>query len=311
MKWPHKKFIQALLCERYGPDQVFEELSKWNLPFPAQDLQDIYMEIKPQQTAYFNHRRKEIDRDFLDREGLHQMWAYQFKKSTDLDTNPIRGAFALLENVQLRILLYAMALAGTSAEDMELIVNGKFDINASSDDVDAFLYYFFNLTDFNYSEKVTLEDSFAKDVSTKRAFKLALKGDKNYMLWKLGAAPDKSFDQMLRDMLADSYYLFKEKVLTDPETATKFGSLAVKLADRLERVIQNDQKANDLFSEVKFELGKDDEIIKAPTAEEIGAEVGGKFDEYETKSNLPDFKHMADISTAAPQKPRDIDDYEA
>ena len=310
MKWPHKKFIQALLCERYGPDQVYEELSKVNLPFPAQDLQDMYMEIKPQQAAYFNHRRKEIDRDFLDKEGLHQMWAYYFKKPTELDTYPVKGAFALLENVQLRILLYAMALAGTSAEDMELIVNGKFDINASSDDVDAFLYYFFNLKDFNYSEKVMLQDSFAKDVNTKRAFKLALKGDKNYMLWKLGAAPDKSFDQMLRDMLADSYYLFKEKALTDPETATKFGSLAVKLADRLERVIQNEQKANDLFSEVKFELGKDDEIIKAPTAEEIGAEVGGKLDEYETKSDLPNFKHMADISTVAPQKPKDIDDYE-
>ncbi len=310
MKWPHKKFIQAILCERYGPDQVLEELDRWNLPFPTQDLQDIYMEIKPQQAAYFNHRRKEIDRDFLDKEGLHQMWAYYFKKPTELDTNPMKGAFALLENVQLRILLYAMALAGTSAEDMELIINGKFDINASSDDVDAFLYYFFNLSDLNYSEKVMLQDSFAKDVNTKRAFKLALKGDRNYMLWKLGAAPDKSFDQMLRDMLADSYYLFKEKALTEPDTATKFGSLAVKLADRLERVIQNDQKANDLFSEIKFDIGKDDEVIKAPTAEEIGAEVGGKFDEYETKSNLPNFKDMADISTIAPQKPRNIDDYD-
>ncbi len=310
MKWPHKKFIQALLCERYGPDQVLEELDKWSLPFPTQDLQDIYMEIKPQHAAYFNHRRKEIDRDFLDKEGLHQMWAYYFKKPTELDTHPIGGAFALLENVQLRILLYAMALAGTSAEEMELIVNGKFDVNASSDDVDAFLYYFFNLSDFNYSEKTMLEDAFAKNLTTKRAFKLALQGDKNYMLWKLGAAPDKSFDQMLRDMLADSYYLFKEKSKTEPEIATKFGSLAVRLADRLERVIQNDQKANDLFSEIKFDIGKDDEVIKAPTAEEIGAEVGGKFDEYETKSKLPDFKHVEDIGTVAPQKPRDIDDYE-
>ncbi len=310
MKWPHKKFIQAILCERYGPDQVYEELDKVNLPFPAQDLQDIYMEIKPQQAAYFNHRRKELDRDFLDKEGLHQMWAYYFEKPTDLDMNPIKGAFALLENLQLRVLLYAMALVGVAAEDMELIINGKFDINASSDDVDAFLYYFFNLKDFNYSEKAMLQDSFAKDVNTKRAFKLALKGDRNYMLWKLGAAPDKSFDQMLRDMLADSYYLFKEKARTEPDTATKFGALAVKLADRLERVIQNDQKANDLFSEIKFELGKDNEIIKAPTAEEIGAEVGGKFDEYETKTNLPDFKDMSDISTIAPKKPTNIDEYE-
>lgn len=309
-KWPHKKFIQALLCERYGPDQVLEELDKWNLPFPVQDLQGIYMEIKPRQAAYFNHRKKEIDRDFLDRENLHQMWAYYFKKPTELDTIPIRDAFVLLENTQLRTLLYAMALVGMSSEDMELIINGKFDINVSSEGVDAFLFYFFNLKEYNYSEKTALEESFARDLTTKRAFKLALKGDRNYMLWKLGAAPDKSFDQMLRDMLADSYYLFKEKAMTDPDTAIKFGSLSVKLADRLERVIQNDQKADDLFSEIKFDLGKDNEIIKAPTAEDIGAEVGGKIEDYEVKSKLPDFKDIEDIASVGPQKPKNIDDYE-
>jgi hypothetical protein len=308
MKWPHKKFIQAILCERYGPDQVLEELNKWNLPFPVQDLQDIYMEIKPRQAAYFNHRKREIDREFLDRENLHQMWAYYFVKPTEVDTNPIKGAFALLENMQLRTLLYAMALVGVSAEDMELVINGKFDINASSDDVDAFLFYFFNLNDFNYSEKAALEEAFAKDVPTKRAFKLALKGDRNYMLWKLGAAPDKSFDQMLRDMLADSYYLFKEKAKTEPDTAIKFGGLSVKLADRLERVIQNDQKADDLFSEIKFDIEKDNAIVKVPTADDIGAEVGGKFEDYEVKSNLPKFKDMEDISAAAPKKLRDLED---
>ncbi len=310
MRWPHKKFIQALLCERYGPDQVLEELDKWNLPFPTQDLQDIYMEIKPRQAAYFNHRKREIDREFLDRENLHQMWAYYFKKPTEVDTTSIKGAFALLENLQLRVLLYAMALVGISAEDIELIINGKFDINASSDDVDAFLFYFFNLNDFNYSEKALLKEVFAKDVPTKRAFKVALEGDRNYMLWKLGVAPDKSFEQMLRDMLDDSYYLFKEKAKTDPDTAIKFGGLSVKLADRLERVIQNDQKADDLFSEVKFDIEKNNEIVKVPTADDIGAEVGGKFDDYEVKSKLPKFKDMENINSVAPQKPKNIDDYE-
>jgi hypothetical protein len=308
MKWPHKKFIQAILCERYGPDQVLEELNKWNLPFPVADLQEIYTEIKPRQAAYFNHRRKDIDREFLDREGLHQMWAYYFIKPTDIDTTPIKGAFSLLENMQLRTLICAMALVGVAAEDMELIINGKFDINASSEDVDAFLFYFFNLKDFNYSEKAILEDSFANDVNTKRAFKLALKGDRNYMLWKLGAAPDKSFDQMLRDMLADSYYLFKEKAKTNPDEATKFGGLAVKLADRLERVVANEQKADDLFSEIKFDLIKNNDIVKAPTSDEIGAEVGGKLDEYETKSKLPDFRHMEDLNPRDPQKIKDLED---
>jgi hypothetical protein len=310
MKWPHKKFVQALLCERYGPDQVYEELEKWHLPFPVEDLQDMYQELKPKQAAYFNHRRKEISREFLQKEGLETMWAHYFNKHTDLDTTPIKGAFALLENIQVRTLLYAMALAGMAAEDMELIINGKFEINASSEDVDAFLHYFFNMSEFTYAEKSTLEESFAKDVNTKRAFKLALKGDRNYMLWKLDAAPDKSFDAMLRDMLADSYYLFKEKAKNEPDTATKFGALAVKLADRLERAIQSENKADDLFSEVKFSLNKDDQIVKAPTADDIGAEVGGKIEEYEVKSKLPDFKSVEQIGDVAPKKPRDIDYYD-
>lgn len=308
MKWPHKKFIQALLCERYGPDKVFEELEKHNLPFPTEELEDIYMEIKPGQQAYFNHRRKDIDRDFLDKEGLHKMWAYYFNKPTDVETDSIKGAFSILENTQLRVLLFAMALAGVSPEDAELIVNAKFDINASSEDIDSFLFYFFNLDDFNYSEKAALEEIFAKDVHTKRAFKLALNGDKNYMLWKLGAAPDKSFDQMLRDMLADSYYLFKEKARTDVDTATKFGGLAVKLADRLERVTANEQKADDLFSEIKFDIEKNDEVVNVPTAEEIGAEVGGKFDEYDVKSKLPDFKHMDQMNPEPIKKIKDLEE---
>jgi len=111
-------------------------------------------------------------------------------------------------------------------------------------------------------------------------------------------------------MLADSYYLFKEKAKTDPDTAIKFGGLSVKLADRLERVIQNDQKADDLFSEIKFDIEKDNEIVKVPTADDIGAEVGGKFDDYEVKSKLPKFKDIENINGVAPQKPKSIDDYE-
>ena len=311
MKWPHRKFVEALLCERYGPDQVFNELTKWQLPFPIEDLQDIYTELKPQQAAYFDHRKNEIDREFLQKEKLEPMWAYYFKKPTEENTEPIEGAFALLDNVQVRTLLYAMSLAGVNPEDMELIINEKFDINASSDAVDAFLFYFFNVTDFNYGEKSLLEEMFAKTVNTKRAFKLALGGDKNYMLWKLGAAPDKSFDQMLRDMLSDSYYLFKEKAKTDPDTATKFGGLAVKLADRLERVQANENKADDLFSDIKFDLQKSTEIVKAPTAEELGAEVGGKFEDFEIKQNGPDFKTMQEINTIAPPgQLKSIDYYE-
>ena len=56
------------------------------------------------------------------------------------------------------------------------------------------------------------------------------------MLWKLGPAPDKSFNGMLSDMMVDRYYNFKERSKVDPDTAQRWGALAVKLTDRLERL---------------------------------------------------------------------------
>lgn len=313
MKWPHKKFIQALFCSRMPIDVVAEELTKNNLPFPGPgtDMQEIYAEVKRLDPAYFYKKRKDINWENLEKTQVEPMWAYYFKKPTDSETSYLKGTFDILDNLQLRNLIFAMALSGMPPEDIELIINGKFDINVSSQSIDAFLFYFFNLKDFNYSDRKVLQDSFAKDIAAKKALKLGLMGDRNYMLWKLGAAPEKSFDQMLRDMLADSYYIFKEKAKNEPDTATKFGALAVKLADRLERVIQNDQKADDLFADIKFDIQKEEETVNIPTADDIGAEVGGKIEEYEVKKKLPDFKTMNDLEPTIPGAPlKSIDEGE-
>jgi hypothetical protein len=42
----------------------------------------------------------------------------------------------------------------------------------------------------------------------------------------------------------------------------------------------------------------------------MGAEIGGKIDDYDVKSQLPDFKNMEQLGSVAPKKPMDIDDYE-
>ena len=72
-----------------------------------------------------------------------------------------------------------------------------------------------------------------------RAFyELALQGDKSYLMWKLGVAPEKSFDNMLREMFSDSYYNFKEYLARNPDMANKFGALAIRISERLDKILQ-------------------------------------------------------------------------
>jgi hypothetical protein len=59
---------------------------------------------------------------------------------------------------------------------------------------------------------------------------------------------------MLRDMMVDSYYNFKERSKIDPDTAQKWGALAVKLTDRLERLEKETGDKQDLFEAIQFQI---------------------------------------------------------
>ena len=59
---------------------------------------------------------------------------------------------------------------------------------------------------------------------------------------------------MLRDMMVDSYYNFKERSKVDPDTAQRWGALAVKLTDRLERLEMETGEKKDLFEAIQFQI---------------------------------------------------------
>ncbi len=301
MKIPHLKYIQALICGRTSPDDILVELNKWSLPFPAHDINDIYENIRKKDPTFFKSKKKNrIDRDIIDNLEITPMVTLKFNYGAGMDLTPVVDAFKLLENNNIRSMLYAMILAGMYMEDIELTINEKFDdLNATSGAIMAFKHYFFNLKDYSYQEKLTLEKEFVQDVNSKRMFKIALKGDKDYMLWKMGAAPQKSLDTMLREMLDDSFYLFKEKARNDADTATRFGALALKLADKLERISDTQNKADDIFADLSFEnpdqkkIIKDMETFSPPTAEEVGAETSPVFKEdisAELPVSIPEYK---------------------
>tara|TARA_B100000131_G_C18024127_1_gene575745 strand:- start:514 stop:1146 length:633 start_codon:yes stop_codon:yes gene_type:complete len=168
-------------------------------------------------------------------------------------THGIKGALEVLDDPLMYRLITAMALAGITKEDIELIVNGKYNIHYGAEDIEMFLKYFFKVDDWSLSQKKEYVEEI-EDSSLARFYKLSLKGDKDYLLWKLGAAPDKSFNGMLRDMMVDSYYNFKERSKVDPDTAQRWGALAVKLTDRLERLEKETGEKKDLFEAIQFQI---------------------------------------------------------
>ena len=148
------------------------------------------------------------------------MYGHLFDMEGTTGTAGITGAFNVLNDPLMYRLITSMALAGITEEDIELIVNGKYNIHYSSEDIKEFLHYFFNVSEWNLNQKKEYVSTI-KDSALLKFYKLALKGDKDYLVWKLGAAPDKSFNSMLRDMMVDSYYNFKERSKIDPDTAQK------------------------------------------------------------------------------------------
>ncbi|MAH42804.1 hypothetical protein CL614_03705 [archaeon] len=149
------------------------------------------------------------------------MYGYLFEVYTDkTNVHDIEGALKILNDPLMKRLVTSLAVASITTEDIELIVNGKYNIEYSHENIKLFLKYFFDVEQYSFLEKKKLVEKVA-DPDTKRFFTIALKGDKDYLLWKLGAAPDKSFDAMLRDMMSDSYYNFKERSRVDPDLAQR------------------------------------------------------------------------------------------
>ncbi len=56
--------------------------------------------------------------------------------------------------------------------------------------------------------------------------------------------------------MSDSYYNFKERSRVDPELAQKWGALAVKLSDRIDRIAGDKANNEDLFDEIEFKLSE-------------------------------------------------------
>ena len=275
MRLPHKRFIQTLMVGKKLPEQIDRILNKYGLPVIA-DYTGISADIVKVDPDFASGKEDKISQEALKKLNIESMYGRMFSRAVDPDIAHLDTTFKMLDWQEIKVLLYACLVAGIHPEEIELIINEKFDINASPESVDAFIHYFFDLSDFTRKERYELEEKFALDLTEKRSINHALKKDKDHMLWKLGVNPDRSYDSMLKEMFSDSFYLFKEKSKTQADMAIKFGTLAVRLSDRIDRVIQAEDKSKSFFDEIDFNI-KESEDIQAPTPEDLDVELEDKF----------------------------------
>lgn len=73
------------------------------------------------------------------------MFGYKFGKQVVSNTTHLEGAFKVLNDPGMFKVITSLAMGSVTEDDIELLVNTKYDIEYSSEELDAFLYYFFNL----------------------------------------------------------------------------------------------------------------------------------------------------------------------
>ena len=243
-----------MICGKLPPLLISKQLKEANLPIPEPEIvAQIAERVKKTNPGYFSDYASSPETTWLKDLGVEKMYGHIFNVRFPAGTVGIKGAFNIINDPPMYRLITSLALAKINDNDIDLIVNGKFNTDYSFEDVTEFLYYFFNVRDWSVIEK----KDFAKQVSDeelRKYYKMALTGDKDFLLWKLGASPDISFDNMLKDMAVDSYYLFKDKAKYDSDAAQKWGALAVKITEKLEKVEKESVNRKDLFNDIIFNL---------------------------------------------------------
>lgn len=105
-------------------------------------------------------------------------------------------------------------------DDIEIIINARYNIEYTSEEIKCFLKYFFDVGKWSLKDRQNYVKTI-KDPQLLVSYNLALKGDKEHLLWRLGVSPKKEFKDMLGDMITDSYYNFKEQSKVKPDVAQK------------------------------------------------------------------------------------------
>jgi hypothetical protein len=274
-----KLYIQTLIIGGMTPQMVIDELTRLSLPIPTNEMPEIVDELRAAVPRFFSH--KEIpDEAIMEELGLAPMYYYRFNKFYSKSIDGCASALEMLQDPQIRKFVLALSMAGISLTDVELLINGRYSMNWESPDFQMYAKYFCNLENWTFADKDFFIEQKVKDQGLRQLLKnSALKGDRHYLVWKLGLGtdPQMSMEQIFTDMAGDAYFTFKENLKINLDTAQKFATLAIRLSDRLD---QNDNKKREVSS------FKDELVIKL-AVEKSSPNSESVIDKSEIELDIP------------------------
>lgn len=255
---PEKLYLQALVAGGFSPDKILDEMTRLKLEIPLEDVKAVITEMREVVPLYFKEDR-EINDEEIDLLNVSPMYYYRHSKSAPSNVN-IAGcdnALLMLEDPTLRKAVTALSLAGINPLDIELLINGRYHVTWESEDFRNFIKFFANFDDWSYADRAFYVETRVKEADFKNILKkAALKGDRHYLVWKLGLGtdPHMSMEGIFTDMIADSYFTFKELMQARPDDAQKFANLAIRLSDRLDKNESAKKETHDLAKELQIKL---------------------------------------------------------
>jgi len=272
---PHKRLIHTLLLAKYSNANLNDFLKDHGFPL----LQDNYYTIMLSRfkTAYPEHFKSPdtIDSESIRLAGISDMYAYLFDKRYFTNSSPplecFEDAFKAWGTPKVCKALKAMAFAQISEEEIELYSNAKWGDGYDSEVYMIFFKYFFDPFEWSYQTRAEyMENELNRDM--KRMYKLGLTKDPDFIVWKLGLAPTKSFADMLEVITRDCFYNFKEQTDINPDSANRWGQLMLKAMDKIKEVEPDDHKAT-FGDDFRIQLKSIDVTGSIKTKDELDIEI--------------------------------------
>ncbi len=258
MLLPHYKLVETLIVLRYNLKTLNAFLEKFNFRLIASsDYSTISSKILTDFPEIFKG-----DNDYLFRSlqtlNITGMYAY-LKNDTllisheDYSLDLYKEAFNIWEDLTSSRPLRTMAMAKVSPEEAELYINQVPGKALSTEACEVFFNFFFNVFDWTLGDKkVYIEEE--PDKTLKNLFKLALTKDKEYVIWKSGLSPNKSYTDMLDSMLTDAYFQYRDTPKVKTEDAKKWADIFLKVGDKLKDQQEVEGKGEDGAHKLLLEI---------------------------------------------------------
>ena len=143
---PHIKFIETLIISKKDPNKVVETLDDFGLTFNEEAIAVMYGTLTSEAPDYFSGKEP-ADPDWIREMDIVEGFCHFTNFSFPGDVLSLKGAIDLLNDPLMYRLITSMALAMMNDEDIELIVNGKYNMSYTAEDIKMFLKYFFRVSE--------------------------------------------------------------------------------------------------------------------------------------------------------------------